>query len=254
MLDKFSLKGQTALITGSTGGLGSAICEVLAESGADVIINHLSQPDEADALRTTVEKIGSRACVVQADVSREDEVNAMFKIIERTGQSVDILINNAGISQPKDIFTMELDDWNRVMRVNLTSCFLCSRAAMRMMRERGSGRIVNISSVVAHRGAIHGHAHYAASKSGMLGLTVTLARTGAPLGITVNALAPGIIDTGLLHETLGEETVEKLTQSVPIGSLGTPRDVAYAAAYLCSPAARYLTGVTLDVNGGLYFH
>ena len=164
---------------------------------------------------------------------------------------IDILVNNAGTSQAKDIFQIEAADWDRIIRTNLTSCFHCSQAAMKIMARQKSGRIINISSVVGHQGALFGHVHYAATKSGMLGMTRTLARTGAPLGINVNAIAPGCIETVLLHKTLGDTAVEEMRNKIPLG-LGTPRDIGLAVAFLCGEGGRYITGATLDVNGGLY--
>ena len=173
----------------------------------------------------------------------------MFETIEQGFGRLDILINNAGSSQNKNIFEMELEDWQYIIDTNLTSAFLCSKEAMRIMRTQLFGRIICISSVVAERGAILGHVHYAATKSGILGMTKTLARTGAPYGITVNAVAPGIIETELLFKTHGIEGVEKLSASVPLG-LGKPRHVGLAVAFLCGEGGDYLTGTTIDVNGG----
>ena len=150
--------------------------------------------------------------------------------------------------RPEDLTEAE---FHAVMDTNLTSAFLCSREAVKLMP--GPGRIVNISSVTGERGALYGHVHYAATKSGLLGFTKTLARTLAPRGITVNAVAPGIIETELLQRTHGAEEVAKLAAQVPLG-LGTPRDVALAVAFLCGPGGRYMTGATLDVNGGMHMH
>ncbi|MCX6900147.1 MAG: 3-oxoacyl-ACP reductase FabG [Verrucomicrobia bacterium] len=245
------LDGQVAIVTGAARGIGRGIALVLAEQGADVVVNDLSvgtQPQEVVALITG---LGRRALAVKADVSMVADVERLFQAtLEHFGR-LDILVNNAGTSQAKDIFQIETADWERLIRTNLTSCFLCSQAAMRIMARQKSGRIVNISSVVGHQGALFGHVHYAATKSGMLGMTRTLARTGAPLGITVNAVAPGCIETELLHETLSEKGVEEMRGKIPLG-LGTPRDVGLAVAFLCSEGGRYITGATLDVNGGLY--
>ena len=189
--------------------------------------------------------------VIQGDVSSEDSVRGMFgEVRERYGR-LDILVNNAGIARQQDILETTLQDWNEVMEVNLTGCFLCCREAMATMRDQPGGRIINISSIVAHQGSLYGPVHYAASKSGMLGLTKTLARTGAAWGITVNAVAPGLIATELLYSTNGHEKVENLARQIPLG-LGAPRDVGLAVAFLASEAARYITGATLDVNGGMY--
>jgi NAD(P)-dependent dehydrogenase (short-subunit alcohol dehydrogenase family) len=165
---------------------------------------------------------------------------------------VEILINNAGTSQPRDIFEMTDEDWERIIRTNLTSGMLCSRAAMEIMREKKYGRIIFISSVVGERGALFGHVHYAATKSGQIGMVKTLARTAAPLGITVNAIAPGVILTELLLQTHGEDGVHKLGEDIPLG-LGSVEDIGAAAVYLASDEAHYVTGATIDVNGGTNF-
>jgi NAD(P)-dependent dehydrogenase (short-subunit alcohol dehydrogenase family) len=188
---------------------------------------------------------------VRADVGVPADVDRLFQTTLDQFGRIDILVNNAGTSQPQDIFQITAEDWEKMIRTNLTSCFLCSQAAMRQMAKQRSGRIVNISSVVGHQGALFGHVHYAATKSGMLGITKTLARTAAPLGITVNAVAPGCIETDLLHQTLGPQRVAEMAAKIPLG-LGTPRDVGLAVAFLCGEGGRYITGATIDVNGGLY--
>jgi NAD(P)-dependent dehydrogenase (short-subunit alcohol dehydrogenase family) len=188
--------------------------------------------------------------MIEADVSIEADVKNMFSEIQKQFGRLDILVNNAGTSQAKDIFDSTLEDWHYILNTNLTSCFLCSKEAMSMMANQHSGRIINISSVVGERGALFGHVHYAATKSGMIGMTKTLARTGAPMGITVNAVAPGIIETELLFETHGAEGVEKLSATIPMG-LGKPRSIGLAVAYLAGEGGSYITGTSIDVNGGI---
>ncbi|MFC4597196.1 SDR family NAD(P)-dependent oxidoreductase [Cohnella hongkongensis] len=248
----FRLDGKVALVTGSTRGIGEGIAIGLARAGADVVLNSHEAGDEARGIAEKIEGLGRQAGFVQADVSRESDVKAMFSRIEERFGRLDILVNNAGISRAETIAETDLDSWRQVLDTNLTSCFLCSKYAMELMMKRSAGRIVQTSSVVAHQGAVYGHVHYAASKSGMLGLTKSLARTAAPYGITVNAVAPGIIDTELLRRTHGEERLGELRSSVPLG-LGTVDDVAAAVVFLASDEARYITGSTIDVNGGLYF-
>jgi len=242
---------RVALVTGASRGLGRGIALVLAEQGADIAVSYRSQADEAEQVAERIEAMGRRAIVVQADVGKAGDVDRMFEQVDTELGSLDILINNAGTTQDKDIFEMEEDDWRWIIDTNLTSCYLCSKRAMARMKSRGSGRIVNISSVVGHRGAQFGHVHYATTKSGMFGFTKTLARTGAPLGITVNCVAPGVIDTELIHGVHGEQKVADLEASIPLG-LGTPRDIGLAVAYLCGEGGRYITGATIDVNGGMY--
>lgn len=245
------LTGQTALVTGASRGLGRGIAQVLAEKGADVVVNYHQSRTHADALVAEIGECGGRAIAVQADVANASDVERLVQTALDHFGRLDILVNNAGTSQAKDIFEITADDWEWIIRTNLTSCFLCSQAAMRHMAKQRQGRIVNISSVVGHQGAMFGHVHYAATKSGMLGFTKTLARTAAPLGITVNAVAPGCIDTELLHQTLGPEKVAEMALKIPLG-LGTLRDIGLAVAFLCGEGGRYITGATLDVNGGLY--
>lgn len=246
----FSLTGRVAMVTGASRGLGRGIALALAELGADIIVNYLSSSKEAEKVSEEIRGLGRRALPLQADVSDKSDVEQLFeKTIADFGR-LDILVNNAGVSQSRDIFEETLEDWQKILNTNLTSCFLCSKAAMIIMRKQRSGRIVNITSVVGQQGALFGHVHYAASKSGIIGLTKTLARTAAPSGVTVNCVAPGIIDTELLQRTHGASKIEELASGIPIG-LGLPRDIGLAVAFLCGDGARYITGATLDVNGGM---
>lgn len=245
------LEGKVALVTGASRGLGKGIALVLAEKGADVVVNYHSDEQAASQVAAEIEKLGRHPLVIQADVSNENDVKRMFAAIDSKFGQLDILVNNAGTTKSHDIFETDLDEWDWIIRTNLTSCFLCSKAAMQRMKARRSGKIVNISSIVGHRGALYGHVHYASTKSGMFGFTKTLARTAAELGITVNCVAPGIIETELLFQTHGADDVDKLASGVPLG-LGRTRDVGLAVAYLCGEGGRYITGATIDVNGGMY--
>lgn len=244
------LAGKIALVTGAARGLGRGIALILAEKGADIIINDKKMNFEGEAVAAQIRAMGRQTMVIEADVSIEADVIRLFDSIVQQFGRLDILVNNAGTSQAKDIFATTLEDWDYIINTNLTSTFLCSREAMKLMATQRAGRIVNISSVVGERGALFGHVHYAATKSGMLGMTMTLARTGAPLGINVNAVAPGIIETELLFKTHGSEGVEKLSASIPLG-LGKPRSIGLAVAFLCGEGGNYITGATLDVNGGM---
>lgn len=246
-----SLTNKIALVTGATRGLGKGIALALARHGAEVVINYPPFENRPDGVLEEIRALGGNAIALEADVRQDESVQRLFdQIAERYGR-LDILVNNAGTSQPKDIFDIDAADWQRIIDTNLTSGFYCSKRAMEMMRTQRYGRIVFISSVVSHQGALFGHVHYAASKSGQLGMVKTLARTGAPLGITVNAVAPGIIETELLFNTHGADGVDELAATVPLG-LGKPADVGNAVAFLCSDESRYITGATLDVNGGMY--
>jgi len=250
----FELKNKVALVTGSSRGLGAGIALALGEAGADVVVNYRSKRKEAENICRQIVDMGAgrRAITVQADVSSQSDVDALFtETINKFGR-LDILVNNAGTSKPQDIFETALDDWEYIIKNNLTGIFLCSKAAMKIMRTQKDGRIINISSIVSQRGALYGHVHYAASKSGIIGFTKTLARTAAPFNITVNAIAPGIIETELLYQTHGNKEVKKLAASVPLG-LGTTRDVGLAVVYLAGEGGRYITGATIDINGGMNY-
>ncbi|MBC2602724.1 SDR family NAD(P)-dependent oxidoreductase [Puniceicoccus vermicola] len=247
----FDLSGRIALVTGSARGLGRAIAEELSRNGASVIVNDLRAEGASATLVGELKAEGHKVWNMAADVSDEIAVNALFEKIVKDCGRLDFLVNNAGTAITQDIFETSTEEWDRILDTNLKSCFLCSKRAMELMRDQKFGRIVNIASVVAHRGAFMGPVHYAASKSGMLGITKTLARTGAPLGINVNAVAPGIILTELLERSHGADGIKELAKSVPLG-VGAPRDVGMSVAFLCSAAADYITGATLDVNGGMY--
>ena len=249
-----NLKDKIALVTGSSQGIGRGIALELGRRGAVVIVNY-RDTDNLEKAKSVVGEIkdaGGIAVSMECDVTDSRAVAALFKNIKDKFGRLDILANNAGTSQPKDIFEITDEDWDRLIKTNLTSGFYCARQAMFMMRDQRYGRIVFTSSVVGHRGALFGHVHYAATKAGQMGMVKTLARTGAPYGITVNAVAPGIVDTELLHKTHGDEGVKELAKTIPLG-LGSVYDIGNAVAFLCSDEAHYITGITLDVNGGTYF-
>jgi 3-oxoacyl-[acyl-carrier protein] reductase len=244
---------RVALVTGAGGAIGRACAVALAQAGCDVAVNGLGGDDAVEVTCAAVRAAGQTTLRVDADVGDEAHVTAMFREIDRAFGRIDVLVNNAGVTRNEDIFETSLASWEAVMRTNLTGAYLCAKAAMTRMRDAGrGGRLIQVSSVVAHQGALKGHAHYAASKAGLLGLTKTLARSGAPYGITVNAVAPGLVDTNMLRATHGEAGIAALRTGVPLDALATPDDVAAAVAYLCSDGARHVTGAVLDVNGGLH--
>ncbi len=245
-----NLEGKIALVTGASKGLGKGIARVLARQGATVVLNYPPFEEYPVNVVDEIKKDGGKVVVIKADVSIFEEVKSLFEQIKDGFGQLDILVNNAGTSEASDIFGIDEQNWRRIIDTNLSSGFYCSKMAMEMMKKQLYGRIVFISSMVAHRGALFGHVHYAASKSGQLGFMKTLARTAAPLGITVNAIVPGIIETELLFETHGAAGVSELSGNVPLG-LGKLEDVGNAVAFICSDEARYITGASLDVNGGM---
>lgn len=245
------LQDQVALVTGASRGLGRGIALTLAQQGAQVVVNYYSDKEAADRTVNDITSLGVRAIAVQADVANKTDVQRLFEIIHHVFGQLDILVNNAGTNCAQTIFETTEEDWDRILNVNLKSCFLCCKAAMEVMKEQNRGRIVNISSVVGRQGSLHDQVHYASTKSGMFGITKTLARTGSSFGVNVNAIAPGVIKTDLLDEILGEARTAELEAGIPLG-LGTLEDVGLAVAFLCGRGGRYITGATLDVNGGLY--
>jgi 3-oxoacyl-[acyl-carrier protein] reductase len=240
-----------ALVTGAAGGIGRAVALAFAKAGYDVGLNHLNTAEAADQLAGEIRRLGAQACVINAAVGDETAVTDMFAVVDAAFGRLDVLVNNAGIARAEDIFDTTLQSWNEVLRTNLTGPFLCAKAAMQRMRSQRSGVILQMSSVVGHQGALLGHVHYGATKAGLIGLTKSLARKAAPLGIRVNAVAPGIVDTPMLHATHGEAGIGQLKTRVPLGTLATPEDVAAAVLFLASDAARHITGTVLDVNGGM---
>lgn len=247
------LAGKVALVTGASRGLGREIAMILAAHGCELALDYKdgSTQAEAEAVARDVADAGGRAVPLRADVTDATEVERLFRCVEEIFGRLDILVNNAGTARAQDVFQTTLEDWRFLLDTNLTSCFLCSQAALRVMARQKSGVIVNISSVAGERGHLCGQVHYAASKSGIIGLTKTLARTAAPLGVRVNAVAPGLIETDLLRSTHSEAELNALAREIPMG-IGEPSDVGHAVAFLCGAGARYITGATLDVNGGAY--
>ena len=248
------LNGKTAVVTGGTRGIGLAIVRVFLQNGAKVALCG-SRMETAEKAVTALKAENADWPVIglAPDLTDFNAVQAAIQTACETFGGVDILVNNAGTTKAQDIFETSEADWDFILQTNLKSLFLMCKRAMEIMREQKSGRIINMSSIVAYRGALFGHVHYAATKAGILGFTRTLARTGAPYNITVNALAPGIIETELLFQTHGAEGVAKLAKTVPLG-LGKVRDVGLAAAFLSGEGGRYLTGLCLDINGGMNFH
>jgi len=242
------LKGKTALITGSARGIGKAIADRLATSGASVVISDIME-DVAKATADEFNSKGFDAMAVKADVSdKNDTAKLIDDTIERFGK-IDIVVNNAGITKDTLLIRMNESDWDAVLNVNLKGAFLVSQAAAKVMIKQRSGRIVNISSVVGRMGNA-GQTNYAASKAGLIGFTKSAAKELASRGITVNAIAPGFIDTEMTGK-MSDEAKEKLFNLIPLKRLGTPEDIASVTAFLVSDDAAYITGQVIGVDGGL---
>lgn len=248
-LRDFDLAGQVALVTGAGRGIGAAIAVALAQAGAEVIVND-RDPKTGQTTAQRINADGGSSVYLRADVGIESEVEGLFRAATQWRSRLNILVCNAGVTNTSDIFAVTTDEWEAVLRTNLTGPFLCARRAMQLMREQGTGgRIIFIGSGVVHQGALMGHVAYAASKGAVHALARTLARTGASIQATVNVIAPGLTDTELLHETHAEMEIESVAATVPLG-IGVPEDVGSAVVYLASRAAQHITGITLDVNGG----
>ena len=242
------LAGRVALVTGAGRGIGGAIADALAVRGAAVVVNDI---DEALA-RQRATALGERALAAPGDASSAADVRRVVEAGIVAFGRIDILVNNAGQDRAVPILDLEEEEWDRFMAVNLKSAFLFSKAVLPGMIERGHGRIVCMSSIVAHQGAMNGGIHYATTKAGILGFARTLARQMAKTGVTVNAIAPGVVDTDLIRTHMKPEMREKVTQAIPMGRLADPAEIGRAVAFLVSDDASYLTGATLDVNGGFW--
>jgi 3-oxoacyl-[acyl-carrier protein] reductase len=243
------LNGKTAIVTGSTRGIGKAIALALAEAGADVAINGSHDLEAMEATAGEVRALGQQALAVAADVSSAEGANRLVETVVREWGRLDILVNNAGVARDGLVMRMSDEDWDAVLDTDLKSAFLCSRAALKPMIRARSGRIICISSVIGLMGNA-GQANYAAAKAGILGLTRALAKEVGSRGITVNALAPGYIQTRMT-DVLDEKQQDVIKSRIPLNELGTPEDVATAAAFLASDEARYITGQVLAVDGGM---
>lgn len=244
-----TLKGRRALVTGGNRGIGRAIALQLAEAGADIMINFVGSEEEAEATAAECRAFGVQAVCCYADISKEEDVAKLFaEMVQQLG-GVDILVNNAGITRDALLLRLSADDFDAVLSTNLRGAFLCMKQASKLMMKQRFGRIINISSVVALRGNV-GQVNYAASKAGIIGMTKSLARELASRNVTVNALAPGFIETAMTAE-LPEAVRAKMLEGIPAGRMGQPEDVAAAALFLASPQAAYITGQVLRVDGGM---
>jgi 3-oxoacyl-[acyl-carrier protein] reductase len=243
------LDGRSALVTGASRGIGRAVAEALAAAGANVAINYARSTDEAEAAAAAVRSFDVDVAVLQADVADADAVAGLFDQLRQRWDGVDIVINNAAAVHDGFVMLMPVDAWDRVVAVSLRGTFLCSRQALRPMIRRKWGRIVNVISPAALLGK-DGAANYAAAKGGVLSFTKSLAREVGRYGITVNAVCPGLVETQMIAH-LPEGQKEQFKEEIALGRFGQPAEVAQAVRFLASPAAAYVTGSTLTVDGGL---
>jgi 3-oxoacyl-[acyl-carrier protein] reductase len=247
---RIDLDGQVAVVTGGSRGIGRAIAMGLAAAGAEVVVNYLTNTAAAEETVQLVAEAGGRASALAFDVGDADAArDGIQEVVDRTGR-LDILVNNAGLSVDALLLRVKDEDWQRVLRTNLSGTLYCTKAAVRSMVRSRYGRVVNLTSVVAEMGNA-GQTTYAAVKAGIVGFTKSLARELASRGVTANAVAPGFVETDMTR-ALTEEQKAVYTTLIPVGRIATAEEVAAAVTFLASPAAGYITGHVLHVNGGLY--
>jgi len=245
-----SLANKVALVTGGSRGIGRAIALEFAARGAAVVVNYNKSPEAAESVAKQIQDAGGKAAIFQADVSIFAQAEALVKFSIETFGDLHILVNNAGITRDQLIMMMPEADWDAVINTNLKSAFNCSKAAVKHMMRKRTGRIISIASVAGQMGN-PGQTNYSASKAGQIGFTKALAREVAGRNITVNALAPGFVDTEILN-AMPTETLDAMVKTlVPLARKGKPEEIAYAAAFLASDEAAYITGQVLGVDGGM---
>ena len=236
-------------MTGASRGIGAAIACRLAQAGARVGVNYHSSREAAALVVEDIANNGGEALLVEGDVSQESFAKSAVKQVVDQWQRIDILVNNAGINRDRLLLRMSAEDWDQVLDVDLRGAFLCTKFVMPHLIKQRKGRVVNISSVVGISGN-PGQSNYAAAKAGLIGFTKAVAREVASRSVTVNALAPGFVTTGMVEE-MPEKTRQQILDRIPMGRLGSPQDVAAAALFLCSEGAGYITGQVLTIDGGL---
>lgn len=244
------LSGKRALVTGSTRGIGRSIAEFLAKAGAQVIITGRDATKAQEVARQIEENFSTKASGIAMDMRDPQSIKTAYEEVERVYGGVDILVNNAGITRDRLFLRMSLEDWEEVLRVNLTGTFIITSLALKGMLKNRWGRIVNISSVVGFTGNA-GQVNYASTKSALIGFTKSLAKELASRNITVNAVAPGFIETDMTA-VLSEELKQSYLKNIPLGRFGKPEDVAGVVLFLCSEYASYITGEVIHINGGMY--
>lgn len=241
------LRGQVAIVTGASRGIGRAIALALATEGANVVVNYASSSTAAEELVAKINSMGCEAVALQADVSQAEQVETLLNSVMEKWGRVDILVNNAGITRDTLLLRMKPEDWQAVIDLNLTGVFLCTRAVSKLMLKQRSGRIVNITSVAGQMGN-PGQANYSAAKAGVIGFTKTIAKEFASRGITVNAVAPGFIETDMTSNLKSEE----ILKFIPLGRYGKPEEIAGMVRFLAADsAAAYITGQVFNVDGGM---
>ncbi|MEM9946045.1 MAG: 3-oxoacyl-[acyl-carrier-protein] reductase [Cyanobacteria bacterium P01_D01_bin.36] len=246
-----ALDGKVAIITGSSRGIGKATAVALAKQGGKVVVNYANSSGAADAVVAEIEGMGGDAIALQADVSKEDQVDAMVKATMEKFGRIDVLVNNAGITRDTLLLRMKPEAWQAVIDLNLTGVFLCTRAVSKIMLKQRSGRIINISSVAGLMGN-PGQANYSAAKAGVIGFTKTIAKELAPRGVTANAVAPGFIATDMTDDL---KNTEEILKFIPLARYGQPEEVAGLIRFLAAdPAAAYITGQVMNVDGGMVMH
>ena len=248
-LPRFDLTGRTALVTGSSRGIGRAIALTLAAAGADVAITCNTGGAVAEEVRALIDGLGRKAKVYAHDIAEEAEAEAMCAEVLRDFGRVDVLVNNAGITRDRSFKKLTKAAWDEVITTDLTSVFLVTKHLIDPMAERGWGRVINMSSIVGEIGNF-GQANYAAAKAGLIGLTKTLAREYARKGVTVNAVAPGFVRTRMTQD-IPEKGLEAVLALTPVGRMGEPSEIAAGVLFLASPCAGFITGAVLDINGGM---
>lgn len=248
--DGLRLSNKVVLITGSSRGIGRAIALMFAAAGADIVVNYLKSHELAVAVMDNIKAMGRDAVAIQADVSQHAQARRLVAAVLDNYGRIDVLVNCAGVNKDSSVAKMSIDTWSQVLAVNLTGTFNCTKAVIGPMREQQAGRIINISSVVGQIG-MAGASNYAAAKAGIFGFTKAVAKEVAHKGITVNALALGYFETGMLL-TLSRQLQENALRQIPMRRFGRPEEVAQAALFLASDASSYITGQVIHVNGGFY--
>ena len=250
MNTSMNLEGKSAIVTGGSVGIGASIALKLAEAGANVALNYRKHQEEAEAVLDAVEQMGRKGLLVQADISKFDQASNMVKAVTDAFGQIDILVNNAGINWDGVIWKMTEEQWDSVLDINLKGYFNYIRAVAPLLREQKSGRIINVTSINGLRGKF-GQSNYSASKAGIIGLTKTVARELGKYGVTVNAVAPGLIETDMMKNADESVRVAAL-EDIVLKRMGQPEDVANVVTFLCSDLAKHITGEVIKVDGGQY--